>query len=176
MSWLLLQAAALTSSQSIIPISFVAKQLYFFKIAAAYNSFGVASGISPLASANRTSTTAGLNSAPSSAAPVGSSSSGASASGASSSLTQISPNCRSSRITFNEQTQQELAQMRTYNGKIGNAKPPFSYISLITMAIQRSESRMLTLSEIYQFIMDNYAYYRQNQQRSAGSVLKFQPT
>lgn len=62
--------------------------------------------------------------------------------------------------------------MRTYNGKIGNAKPPFSYISLITMAIQRSESRMLTLSEIYQFIMDNYAYYRQNQQRSAGSVLK----
>ncbi|VDK58212.1 unnamed protein product [Anisakis simplex] len=58
--------------------------------------------------------------------------------------------------------------MRNYNGKIGNAKPPFSYISLITMAIQRSESRMLTLSEIYQFIMDNYAYYRQNQQRSAG--------
>ncbi|VDN87507.1 unnamed protein product, partial [Brugia pahangi] len=88
--------------------------------------------------------------------------------GPSSSLTQISSNCRTSRVTFNEQTQQELAQMRTYNGKISNAKPPFSYISLITMAIQRSESRMLTLSEIYQFIMDNYAYYRQNQQRSAG--------
>uniref|UniRef100_A0A914RUU8 Fork-head domain-containing protein n=1 Tax=Parascaris equorum TaxID=6256 RepID=A0A914RUU8_PAREQ len=93
----------------------------------------------------------------------------------------ISPNCRPGRVSFNEQTQNELvrirniqpfslAQMRNYNGKIGNAKPPFSYISLITMAIQRSESRMLTLSEIYQFIMDNYAYYRQNQQRSAGSV------
>lgn len=29
---------------------------------------------------------------------------------------------------------------------------------------------MLTLSEIYQWIMENFPYYRQNQQRSAGSV------
>uniref|UniRef100_A0A915PW06 Fork-head domain-containing protein n=1 Tax=Setaria digitata TaxID=48799 RepID=A0A915PW06_9BILA len=129
-----------------------------------YNSFGVASGISPLApTSNRASATV-TNNASTSATTTGSSSSAGA--GSSSSLTQISPNCRSSRVTFNEQTQQELAQMRTYNGKIGNAKPPFSYISLITMAIQRSESRMLTLSEIYQFIMDNYAYYRQNQQRT----------
>uniref|UniRef100_A0A0N5AJC6 Fork-head domain-containing protein n=1 Tax=Syphacia muris TaxID=451379 RepID=A0A0N5AJC6_9BILA len=117
----------------------------------AYNSFGVTGGISPIGNSSRNSSNANTSTV-----------------GSSSSSSQISPNCRTGRVSFNEQTQNELAQMRNYNGKIGTAKPPFSYISLITMAIQRSESRMLTLSEIYQFIMDNYAYYRQNQQRSAG--------
>ncbi|CAH8434115.1 unnamed protein product [Schistosoma turkestanicum] len=49
-------------------------------------------------------------------------------------------------------------------------KPPYSYISLITMAIQNSTSRMCTLSEIYQFIIDLFPYYRQHQQRWQNSI------
>ena len=51
-----------------------------------------------------------------------------------------------------------------------HAKPPYSYISLITFAIQNSARKMCTLSEIYQLIMDLFPYYRQNQQRWQNSI------
>lgn len=59
---------------------------------------------------------------------------------------------------------------KTYRRNYTHAKPPYSYISLITMAIQHCPSKMLTLSEIYQFIMDLFPYYRQNQQRWQNSI------
>lgn len=58
----------------------------------------------------------------------------------------------------------------SYRRNYTHAKPPYSYISLITMAIQHNASRMLTLSEIYQFIMDLFPFYRQNQQRWQNSI------
>uniref|UniRef100_A0A8C0BEW8 Forkhead box A1 n=1 Tax=Buteo japonicus TaxID=224669 RepID=A0A8C0BEW8_9AVES len=70
-------------------------------------------------------------------------------------------------------TQSNLSRTRdakTFKRSYPHAKPPYSYISLITMAIQQAPSKMLTLSEIYQWIMDLFPYYRQNQQRWQNSI------
>ncbi|XP_026203986.1 forkhead box protein J3 [Anabas testudineus] len=42
-----------------------------------------------------------------------------------------------------------------------DGKPPYSYASLITFAINSSSKKKMTLSEIYQWICDNFPYYRE---------------
>lgn len=39
-------------------------------------------------------------------------------------------------------------------------KPPYSYANLITFAINSSSKKKMTLSEIYQWICDNFPYYK----------------
>lgn len=51
-----------------------------------------------------------------------------------------------------------------------DVKPPYSYIALVTMAIESSPSGMMSLNEIYQFIMNRFPYYQKDQQKWQNSV------
>jgi len=52
----------------------------------------------------------------------------------------------------------------------GESKPPYSYIALTAMALYHAPEKMLPLSEIYKFIMDNFPYYKNNTSRWQNSL------
>ena len=64
----------------------------------------------------------------------------------------------------------EIPYFSKYHPEYGYPKPPFSYISLIAMAIESFPERMCTLHDIYRIVSSNFPYYRTNQRRWQNSI------
>ena len=67
-------------------------------------------------------------------------------------------------------TKNSIKMPRPSRESYGDQKPPYSYIALTAMALFNCPDRMLPLSDIYKFIMDNFPYYRKNTQRWQNSL------
>lgn len=68
-------------------------------------------------------------------------------------------NSHSSDEFEHDETSQESPRL-TGTAQHKDGKPPYSYANLITFAVNSTPRKMMTLCDIYQWIQDNFPYFK----------------